>query len=704
MKTKFYLSLFALTIATQVLFASAVTAPADIPAYYAAANGKSGTSLYNALNTIANVGFHSLGYDGALTAYQKSDVYPADSVGKAGLLWDMYGACSFSAGDECGNYKKECDCYNREHSVPKSWWGGGKNDMYSDIFHLVPTDGYVNNRRSNYAFGEVENVTYTYNKCKLGSPKSVSTTQPTLLGTSATCDVSPVFEPRDEYKGDFARGYLGMIAKYSNTSYSITSGHGGAIFEAFKTTTHFGLTKYGMVLLMKWHREDPVSQKEIDRNNGIQETQGNRNPFIDYPYLAEYIWGEHAGETVDLAQLLPSTDPDFIPGVSDGQRNTTEPAIVSPKGIFDLGATDTEVAAEKDIKIKGVNMEDGELTLAITNDENGYFSLSTYTVTSAQAEAETGYHVTVTYAPKADGNHTATLTINGCGVTNHSVTLTGSCTVVHTITWKDATQTRENKTPTGSKPVSPGAPDNCSETRVFLGWTANENVTDAPEDLFVVSPAAAISAPATYYAVYADKEEIEGTGETKNLVMEDLAATSGTLEDITIATAQNNGQTAPRYNSDGKDLRIYAKGSITLSAESDITQVVFHLSEQGLKRLAKITPSEGAIATQTSGDTIVTWTGEAESVTFTVGQDADYGSESNKAGQLCFTSVEVSLGEGGSVAVFSNYSLECSTEPENPQDVELVESSRSAYKVLINGHLFILRDNRLYDATGRRIQ
>ena len=89
-----------------------------------------------------------------------------------------------------------------------------------------------------------------------------------------------------------------MIAKYSNTSYSITSGAGASTFEAFKSTTHFGLTKYGMVLLMKWHRQDPVSRKEIDRNNGIQKTQGNRNPFIDYPYLAEYIWGEKAGETV----------------------------------------------------------------------------------------------------------------------------------------------------------------------------------------------------------------------------------------------------------------------------------------------------------------------------------------------------------------------------------------------------------------------
>lgn len=339
------LLLGALVMAWQVLWAATVTAPADIPAYYANANGKSGTSLYNALNTITNVGFKSLGYDGAITAYQQSDVYPSDPshpdyvAGKAGKLWDMYGACSFTLGDECGSYKGECDCYNREHSIPKSWWGGGKNDMYSDIFHLVPTDGYVNNRRSNYAFGEVTGTpTYQYNGCKLGSPASVSTDRQTLLGTSATCSASPVFEPKDEYKGDFARGYMGMIAKYSNTSYSITSGAGASTFEAFKSTTHFGLTKYGMVLLMKWHRQDPVSRKEIDRNNGIQATQGNRNPFIDYPYLAEYIWGEKAGETVDMSKLMPSTDASFVPGVSNGWRGSDTPPT-PPTPVVKFGVT-----------------------------------------------------------------------------------------------------------------------------------------------------------------------------------------------------------------------------------------------------------------------------------------------------------------------------------------------------------------------------
>lgn len=325
---KHFFSFVALLFVAQMVWAVSVTQPADIPGYYASLNNKSGNNLMATLNTVTNVGFSSLGYDGLWGAYPDTDVYPADSVGRAGKLWDMYGGCEFPTDSKrCGNYNGECDCVNREHSIPKSWWGGGKNNMYSDIFHLVPTDGYVNNRRSNYAFGEVDNATYQYNGCKLGSPKTVTTTRTTIYNaTSATCSASPVFEPGAQYKGDFARGYLGMIASYYNSSYAITQGDGSSIFESFKSS-HFGLTQYGVVLLMKWHREDPVSQKEIDRNNGIQKTQGNRNPFIDYPYLAEYIWGEHAGETVDMSKLMPSTDADFIPGVSDGWREGTTPVV-----------------------------------------------------------------------------------------------------------------------------------------------------------------------------------------------------------------------------------------------------------------------------------------------------------------------------------------------------------------------------------------
>ena len=110
---------------------------------------------------------------------------------------------------------------------------------------------------------------------------------------------------------------MGSLLKWAGDK-SFTTGDGSKIFTTTFSSGSFGLTKYGVALLMKWHRQDPVSQKEIDRNNGIQETQGNRNPFIDYPYLAEYIWGEKAGETLNLSDLITAYDSRFVLGESNG--------------------------------------------------------------------------------------------------------------------------------------------------------------------------------------------------------------------------------------------------------------------------------------------------------------------------------------------------------------------------------------------------
>ncbi|MBR5327058.1 MAG: endonuclease [Paludibacteraceae bacterium] len=299
------------------LFAKSVTPASSLPTYYKDINGKSGKLLFDAVQVVTKVGYSSLGYSGLWTAYRTTDV--RDN----GKIWDMYSDCSWTVGsDQCGGYSNECDCYNREHSIPKSWFGGSESGPGCDIFQVVPTDGYVNNRRSNYAFGEVSSASYTYDGAKLGSAKSITITGGNTIagntGASVSCS-GTVFEPRDEYKGDFARGYFGTMIKWANGDYSaFTTGDGGKIFSTNYSTGAFGLTKYGVALLMKWHRQDPVSQKEIDRNNGIQQTQGNRNPFIDYPYLAEYIWGEKAGQTLDLSKLITAYDSRFVLGQSNG--------------------------------------------------------------------------------------------------------------------------------------------------------------------------------------------------------------------------------------------------------------------------------------------------------------------------------------------------------------------------------------------------
>ena len=305
-------------IFTLSLVAKSVTPAASLPAYYEKIDGKSGKALFDAVQTVTKVGYSSLGYDGLWGAYPYTDVH------ENGYVWDMYSDCTWKSinSNHCGNYSNECDCYNREHSIPKSWYGGTTSGPGCDIFHLVPTDGKVNGIRSNYPFGEVSSADYNKHGNKKGTAKSI-----TIIGgntiagnTGATISASgTVFEPRDEYKGDFARGYMGALLKWAGEK-AFTEGEGDKTFTTNFSTGSFGLTKYGVALLMKWHRQDPVSQKEVDRNNGIQQTQGNRNPFIDYPYLAEYIWGEKAGETLYLDDIMTAYDADFVLGESDGSR------------------------------------------------------------------------------------------------------------------------------------------------------------------------------------------------------------------------------------------------------------------------------------------------------------------------------------------------------------------------------------------------
>ncbi|MBQ6749001.1 MAG: endonuclease [Paludibacteraceae bacterium] len=320
---KHIFTLSAIIMIAHMAWAAAVTTPSDIPSYYSAVDGKSGSNLWSAVSSTTNKGYHSIGYNGLYNAYLKTDVYPSDSVGKAGKIWDMYGECGFSNGEKCGSYSGVCDCYNREHSIPQSWWGGGTGGIGNDIFHVLPTDGKINGVRSNYEYGEVNGGT-NWNGNKYGSAGSWATDKKTIA-TDANESVKGsgnVFEPKPQYKGDWARGILGTIVKWQQSNLTTSNNFFSGTYDA---AHYFGLTKKAVVLLMKWHREDPVSQKEIDRNNGIQQTQGNRNPFIDYPYLAEYIWGEHAGETVDMAKLMPSTDKDFVPGKSDGWRSGSTP-------------------------------------------------------------------------------------------------------------------------------------------------------------------------------------------------------------------------------------------------------------------------------------------------------------------------------------------------------------------------------------------
>lgn len=236
--------------------------------YYHSADGKMGSALKTALAGIINT-HKTLSYDFLWTAFETTDVRPD------GRVWDMYSCITnYRFGhDQGGSYSKEGDLYNREHSFPKSWFNDA-SPMVSDLMHIVPTDGKVNGMRSNHPFGETNGGTYTSAN---GFSKVGSCIYPGYSGT--------VFEPNDEYKGDFARIYFYMVTCYESKLKSWSS-------DMLNNSTYPAFSGWAKEMLLKWAKNDPVSQKEIDRNNGVYGLQENRNPFVDYPGLEQYIWGD----------------------------------------------------------------------------------------------------------------------------------------------------------------------------------------------------------------------------------------------------------------------------------------------------------------------------------------------------------------------------------------------------------------------------
>lgn len=246
-------------------------APNGTGEYYQNADGKSGAELKTALFNIIKITKDDVvAYKGLNEKYKLTDKR-AD-----GYLRDWYSNITNYTWDDAGGNSSEGAGWNKEHTVPQSWFGEA-SPMKSDIVHVVPTDCYVNNRRSSYPFGEVSKATYTSanNYCLLGSSKT-----PGYSGT--------VFEPNNEIKGDLARIYFYMATCYEDKCTKWSSGSGSSVFS----DENLGLKNWVVDMMMAWSKLDPVDKVEKARNNAIPGIQTNRNPFVDYPGLEDYIWGD----------------------------------------------------------------------------------------------------------------------------------------------------------------------------------------------------------------------------------------------------------------------------------------------------------------------------------------------------------------------------------------------------------------------------
>ncbi len=256
---------------------------AQIPSgYYDAATGTGyalKTQLYGIIGPHTNIT-----YGGLWNLYYTSDVR------SDGKVWDIYSNCNFVFGrfdttggnqDDGTSGTSECQKYNREHTFPKSWFGAvTTSPMYSDGFHVMPTDKKDNSLRGNMPYGLVSPSVVN----PLGNGWRIGTCIAPNSPTSLT-----VFEPADEYKGDIARNYFYMATCYENliSTWQNIDANGAKVLDGSSDKVY---QQWYLDLMYAWHLADPVSQKEIDRNNAVYAVQNNRNPYIDHPEWVQKVW------------------------------------------------------------------------------------------------------------------------------------------------------------------------------------------------------------------------------------------------------------------------------------------------------------------------------------------------------------------------------------------------------------------------------
>lgn len=237
---------------------------AGIPeGYYSQANGLKKEKLKQALHNIvgkANVLNYGSGAGSTWSGFYKTDRMENNQVRDRYSYEIFYFTSTTSAPSGM----------NIEHSFPKSWWGGSKNQAYCDLFNLMPCETSINSKKSNYAMGKVTSG---------GSGNGCTTVGRDDAGRQ-------VWEPADEWKGDFARNYFYMVTAYSNLTWTSNG------LDMLENNDWPTLQTWAYKLLLEWSRQDPVDNIEKERNEAVYGIQGNRNPFVDYPNLAEYIWGD----------------------------------------------------------------------------------------------------------------------------------------------------------------------------------------------------------------------------------------------------------------------------------------------------------------------------------------------------------------------------------------------------------------------------
>jgi endonuclease I len=242
------------------------------PGYYDNAQGLSGQALKAALHDIID-GHTSISYTAVTDALKVLDEDPDNSDN----LILIYKQTSLPKSD----FGTGADDWNREHVWPKSHGDFGTTmPTGTDLFNLRPADASVNNSRGEKDFDDCQ---------------ATGTQHPEATQCYYTTDA---WEPPDAVKGDIARAIFYMEVRYEGDNGEVDLEMDDQYTSTSSSPGYLGVRS----TLLQWHEDDPVDNAEQARNNTIYNNyQANRNPFIDHPEYAGYIWGSVIPEPTNHA-------------------------------------------------------------------------------------------------------------------------------------------------------------------------------------------------------------------------------------------------------------------------------------------------------------------------------------------------------------------------------------------------------------------
>ena len=411
--------------------------------YYSNVNG-SGSNLLNSICSAISSPFNSIGYSSLKNNYAITD--ERDD----GYLFDIYSDnTNYTLNDAGSSASTIGQGWNKEHTIPQSWWGGGTSGQGCDIIIVRLSDIHCNSVRGNLIYGEVT----TSKKNDIDDNKVGNCSNYTEIGVSSSTEV---FEPRDAIKGDMARTYFYAMARYlksgsvNGPATKWTSGNGSSVFSA---SGNNGFDSKYVNMLIRWHKEDPVDQREIARNYGVEYCQKNRNPFVDHPSWVDLIWG---GTYVGLNEENTSSGT-----VINGQLG---PAV----GVTSISKTNASLSIGDTTTISAVTSNQSSISWSSSN---------TAVATVSASSADSGENITISAVGEGTANIIASATIEGktyqksCEVTvidpDKPVPAVNSVTVSPTTLSLDL-----NGTKTATLQASVSAVDGAPET---VTWTTSNS-------------------------------------------------------------------------------------------------------------------------------------------------------------------------------------------------------------------------------------